>query len=170
MKIRFAEIPDEGMDVMILDHTWFPDRELNRSGPISVAVRLIRKREGGDLMPGSMTIELLMECDLCLDEYHLMLDETFRVDLEVEADGMPAAEEHQCSADEMDAVFLPEPEIDVNSLLRQQVFLLVPDKRMCTDDCKGLCPHCGGNRNDSECACASKMKTSPFSILGNFKK
>ena len=26
-------------------------------------------------------------------------------------------------------------------------------KRLCKDDCKGLCPHCGKNLNEEECNC-----------------
>ena len=35
----------------------------------------------------------------------------------------------------------------------------------CTDSCRGLCPHCGINRNESNCNCESKMRSDAFSGL-----
>jgi uncharacterized protein len=38
--------------------------------------------------------------------------------------------------------------------LREQVLLAVPLKVICREDCKGLCPACGKNRNNELCSCA----------------
>ncbi len=37
--------------------------------------------------------------------------------------------------------------------LREQVLLSVPLKVLCREDCKGLCPSCGRNRNTDPCSC-----------------
>ena len=46
MKVRFGEIPDEGLRFEIKDESWFPDHELQRSGPVLAIVVL--KRNGVD--------------------------------------------------------------------------------------------------------------------------
>ena len=41
----------------------------------------------------------------------------------------------------------PEPE------LREALMLEVPAFPVCSEDCKGLCPVCGVNRNEQKCEC-----------------
>ncbi len=46
-------------------------------------------------------------------------------------------------------MFLPEEEA------KNQIVLEFPDRFLCKDDCKGLCPVCGCNRNEETCGCES---------------
>src|SRR5215469_6251135 len=43
----------------------------------------------------------------------------------------------------------------LEDVLREQTLLAVPLKVLCREDCKGLCPTCGKNRNVELCACAA---------------
>jgi uncharacterized protein len=38
--------------------------------------------------------------------------------------------------------------------IEEQLQLELPLKALCRDDCKGLCPHCGADRNAAPCTCA----------------
>jgi uncharacterized protein len=42
----------------------------------------------------------------------------------------------------------------LEDVLREQVLLSLPVRTLCKPDCKGLCPHCGVNRNSQACNCA----------------
>ncbi len=42
-------------------------------------------------------------------------------------------------------------ELDVGDLVRQIVTSALPFGFVCADDCRGLCPTCGGNRNSEPC-------------------
>src|SRR5262245_29133811 len=42
---------------------------------------------------------------------------------------------------------------DLESIAREQIYLALPLKPICREDCKGLCPVCGVNRNQEECGC-----------------
>lgn len=44
-------------------------------------------------------------------------------------------------------------EIDLAPMLREQLVLAVPFAPLCTEACKGLCPQCGGDRNQEACDC-----------------
>jgi uncharacterized protein len=39
--------------------------------------------------------------------------------------------------------------------LREELILAAPEFPVCSDTCRGLCPVCGNNRNESECDCRS---------------
>lgn len=58
--------------------------------------------------------------------------------------------------DETGAVFVPYQgdKIEVAEVLRQHILLALPVKPLCKDDCLGLCPTCGRNRNEGACDCA----------------
>lgn len=43
--------------------------------------------------------------------------------------------------------------VDAEDLVRQQLYLELPEKPLCTEACKGLCPLCGANLNESPCGC-----------------
>ena len=44
-------------------------------------------------------------------------------------------------------------EIDIDEIVRQEILLNIGIRELCADDCKGICPTCGGNRNKGECTC-----------------
>ncbi len=45
------------------------------------------------------------------------------------------------------------------------LWLEMPLRILCGPDCKGLCPTCGVNRNQTECACQKEASANPFSAL-----
>jgi len=47
--------------------------------------------------------------------------------------------------------------IEVTDIAREQILLSLPMKPICREDCKGLCPHCGRNRNLKDCNCESVL-------------
>ena len=60
-------------------------------------------------------------------------------------------------------------EIDLSDDLRQAALLELPKRSLCRPDCRGLCPACGRNLNESACACAPQ-KTSGFDALKKLKE
>ena len=47
--------------------------------------------------------------------------------------------------------------LDIEELVVSDILLALPSKFLCKTDCKGLCPVCGTNLNDSECSCEKKQ-------------
>ena len=165
MKVRFGEIPEEGLRYEIKDESWFPDHELQRTGPVHSIIVL--KRNGVDrvLLAGEIKTAIAFNCDRCLGNYTLALDNSFKLDLEYAASNKLEPAEHEVSLSEMDMIYLKEPVIDVFEILKQQVFLMIPEKHLCLDSCKCLCPRCGANLNTKTCDCKQEIKSSPFAIL-----
>ena len=44
-------------------------------------------------------------------------------------------------------------EVDVTRSIRETLLISLPQKRLCSEQCKGLCPHCGANLNVETCNC-----------------
>jgi len=49
-------------------------------------------------------------------------------------------------------------ECDIMEEVRETVLLNIPMKPLCNENCKGLCPVCGNNKNEKDCFCEQKMK------------
>ncbi|HLX82586.1 MAG TPA: DUF177 domain-containing protein [Terriglobales bacterium] len=49
--------------------------------------------------------------------------------------------------------------------LREQVLLALPLKSICREDCKGLCPHCGKNLNETQCDCVDEVEDPRWAAL-----
>jgi len=45
-------------------------------------------------------------------------------------------------------------EIDITPEVREQLILLHPQQYLCDQQCKGICPICGVNKNENECSCS----------------
>jgi uncharacterized protein len=165
MKVRFAEILDDGMRLEIRDGSWFPDRELERSGGVQAVIVLKRKGMERVMLTGEIKTTVVFACDRCLENYTLDLNDRFTLDLEYSTAERLEPAEHEISPSEMDMIYLREPVIDIFEILKQQIFLMMPEKHLCQETCRGLCPKCGTNLNTGTCDCRQELKSSPFAIL-----
>lgn len=57
----------------------------------------------------------------------------------------------------------------LEDVLREQVLLSLPARTLCRQDCKGLCPHCGRNRNIEPCACEEPSSDPRWSALSDLR-
>lgn len=66
------------------------------------------------------------------------------------------APEHgvEIHAADTDIDFYQPPGLELEDLLREQILLTLPMRVLCREDCAGLCPRCGHNRNAGPCRCA----------------
>jgi uncharacterized protein len=57
--------------------------------------------------------------------------------------------------EKIDIIYLhPETDkIDLSEDVRDYALLALPMKKLCSENCKGLCPKCGKNLNDGPCEC-----------------
>jgi uncharacterized protein len=60
----------------------------------------------------------------------------------------------ELAAEDLDVVYYGDLVVPFDSFVEEQVQLELPMKALCRDDCKGLCPECGADRNAAACACA----------------
>ncbi len=104
---------------------------------------------------GTVRGELELPCSRCLEPYRLPVDAA--LDLRyLPASELPSSEgEHQVAEDDVDCSYYQDDQIDLTGLLREQFYLALPMKPLCRDDCRGLCPQCGTNRNTGTCECES---------------
>lgn len=54
---------------------------------------------------------------------------------------------------------LSKMEINISGEIREDILIKIPQKIVCSENCKGICPQCGVNLNNKSCSCIEKQKT-----------
>jgi len=156
-----------------------PGRDLPGELEEPFRVDLTAYRVGDDLiLDGEIRGSLPLECGRCLARYREAVRESFRVVLEPAGVRVPADPEGaqalarygMCLADELEAGWYQGNEIDLSGLVREVICLAIPVQPLCREDCAGLCPHCGVDRNVSTCNCPETTSDSPFAVLAALRK
>lgn len=57
--------------------------------------------------------------------------------------------------------------LDITQEVIDALFLAIPDKILCKDSCKGLCPYCGVNLNNHSCSCKKDEIDTRWEALSN---
>ncbi len=125
------------------------------------------------LLTGSLRADVELECSRCLSRYRHALREAFRLLLEPAADRTPSDPEGAASlsrvgvwlGDDLEAGWYRGPEIDLEPFCRELVVLALPVQPLCQENCRGLCPQCGADRNAAPCGCVEPVAVSPFAVL-----
>ena len=104
------------------------------------------------------------ECARCLAP----VDGVFSLDFErtVVAEGTMSEETLDEMAEEY--VSLQDGELDVDEPLREELMLCFPMRLLCSEDCPGLCPHCGKPKREGDCGCTDKEIDPRLAILKTF--
>jgi uncharacterized protein len=94
-------------------------------------------------------------CSRCLEPYSMEVDREFDARYLAFGDrsSTPQAE-HQIRKDEFDVSYLDEAgAFSTDDLAAEQIYLSIPMKPLCREDCRGLCAGCGANLNTEVCRC-----------------
>ncbi len=59
--------------------------------------------------------------------------------------------------------------VSIDEAISEELYLSLPLRSLCKDDCLGLCPKCGCNKNEKECTCQTKEIDPRWAVLKNFK-
>ena len=110
----------------------------------------------------STTLELA--CSRCLDGYEVPVDARFDL-LYLPSAESSGAEEVEVREEDINTAFYKDGVIDLAELLHEQLYLMLPMKPLCRDDCQGLCPTCGTNLNRASCACAPRWEDPRLAAL-----
>lgn len=60
--------------------------------------------------------------------------------------------------------------LSLDQLVRDAIVLGMPQKLLCSEDCKGLCQDCGKNLNEGTCTCEQSDDFNPFAQLKDLYK
>lgn len=117
---------------------------------------------------GTIDADVSTDCTRCLEPVAKHLDISFD-DVFVEASAEDTRTEAEIADEALDEALVEGGTIDMAEVVREQILLAMPVQVFCRDDCKGLCPQCGGNRNLIDCKCADDGVDPRWAALRNLK-
>lgn len=113
--------------------------------PFKISLSMIDKKR---LMVSFTTdLSVMAPCDRCLEDVKLDFE------VNVEQSYMCESGELFMEDDDDEASCIEGSVIDIDGLIKEDILINWPLKILCRDDCKGLCPKCGINYNNSTCDC-----------------
>jgi uncharacterized protein len=156
MRYKIKDIGDEGLDIHVaVTEAWLkaecPDVDARPAeGGIVLDGRI---EQAGDeyLLRGALRGGLLTQCVRCLEPATLALDVPVMLTF-VEGEEPKGEEEDEDDAE--DVITFQDGVIDVGAEIRDELLLALPMGPLCREDCAGICPTCGANRNLTPCDCA----------------
>jgi len=106
----------------------------------------------GLLVQGDIRADVDLRCSRCLDDITVPVDarleEQFKPTVDVET-GRAIKHEEQ---EEDDAFTIDNVhQMDMSEPIRQALLVALPMRPLCRENCRGLCPVCGANRNNTDC-------------------
>ena len=152
-----------------------PTADLNRmfeQGPVhdfqfpeAATGRLTCYRSGAEVfIAGELVGNVIGECARCVEAFQFRLVVPFAAVFVPR--GNAATDEED---DDVDLYFYERDEVDLTPLLQESILLALPTLALCQEGCRGLCPHCGINRNLGSCDCAARRGDPRFAVLRDLK-
>lgn len=172
MYIRVSEIPRAGLDIVAARGTaWIPKVLQGMSAYPLEAMRL----EGATLFltlvgrtliaEGSLSAAGEGQCDRCTEPVSVRIDREFRTVLIPAETGTAQTRGKGLHEEDLDIGYYDGAGVEVNDIFWEQVALALPVKVLCREECRGVCPRCGADRNRVACDCPGESPPGPFDVL-----
>jgi len=146
----------------------FDPAEIHISDPIGVTLTA-EKHAQRIRVRGRFAVDVEVPCARCLDPVRVPLVSDFDQFYQSNADQQLVGEIVLNERD-TEVGFFNGDFIEVSDIVREQILLALPMKPICREDCKGLCPHCGRNRNAEACNCQTSSTDPRLAPLRKIKE
>jgi uncharacterized protein len=146
------------------------DRNLVQSSVLHAegSAKLLNHSLGEIRVEGKLSVTMQATCDRCLETAMFPIENRFDL-VYVPADDTNAGGEAEIDQAGIEVGYYEGNGLPLNDALREVVLLALPMQFVCSEACKGICPVCGQNRNQHECACQSQTLDDRWSKLKNFR-
>lgn len=177
MEIFVEDIPPEGMELRASEaDPWLSemlaevtDGSFTAGDKASLVVKA--RRMGDNIsIEGSLRFSSHPACDRCLAEFEERSEVPVKVVLAplYESRRQKEHEEGQeieLVREDLEFSFYEGDRIDLGELVREASLLARPMKRLCSENCKGLCQRCGKDLNQGPCGCSEKAPDPRWAVL-----
>jgi len=135
--------------------------------PLGLDVEVTNPAAGTYVMTAELTGQVMAPCRRCLEPTAVEIEERFRIvyrersrDLEDEETG------------DIDLVLIERGanEIEIDSVVRDRLFLETNRYPLCRRDCEGICPRCGQDWNEGDCDCEFDTVDSRWKALEELRE
>jgi len=166
--VRVSDIPHEGVELAVEELIPPLDPAFGEVvpvvGPAFGTLNLQPLAKGVVRVQGRVACSLLLCCSRCLDTF---LRQT---EVGISEPCVPLLKGSVLKDDLKDAFSYIQGVIDLTALYRTFLYSSLQMKPLCSEDCKGLCPVCGVNRNRESCDCEKPARDTRWNVLDEIKE
>ncbi len=113
--------------------------KLHFNSPV-IIIGSVERHEDCYMVTGHIKTEIVLECSRCLSSIRHPIHAEFK-------------QKYSESAQEDETLAANRDELDLERPVIESILLEIPIKPLCKEECKGLCPICGSDRNLNDCSC-----------------
>ena len=143
------------------------EKEASMAEPAEVQGTINRRGNEVELR-GSLRAKIEVSCGRCLKPVALPVSTEFQERF-TPAVSWRAEPQHELSEEDLNLSVFDGEAINLDELVREEILLAIPGHVLCSEDCKGLCPNCGGDRNIGSCQCEVTEVESRWQGLENLR-
>jgi uncharacterized protein len=143
------------------------DERVSLTQPATVSGK-VRLAGNEVFVNGHVETRAKIECDRCLRPVETPVNADFALEY-ISGSEYESSEAAELTEAEMSVSVFDGQAIDVDEMVKEQILLAVPTRMLCREDCKGICPECGTDRNTGDCSCATSDIDPRWAALKNLK-
>lgn len=149
-----------------VDEQTVVDDEAHRERVVGSAI-LLRTKDGV-LVTAHLRSQCHEQCSRCLRELEYPLSLNIEEEFLQTVDVLTGA--HLSLPDDRGAFRIDAQQtLDLSEAVRQYWATALPMQPLCRSDCRGLCPRCGHDLNQSPCGCAAEEQDERWAALANLR-
>ena len=166
MRIELDGLEEQGgkfSQVYEADDLRLDDEDVKLVEPAEIQGRA--RRVGTEVeLRGRVSARLEVPCGRCLKPVEVPINSGF-TERFVSAVSWAADEQHELQEEDLNLAVFDGAGIELNDLAREEILLAIPANVLCREDCRGLCPTCGTDRNQGDCHCETNEVDSRWQKL-----
>jgi len=112
----------------------------------------VSRTSSGFLLKARVEYSQTLECPRCLGASGIDVKTKIKLAIEPKSDEL-FVEELELGKSDLGVLYLEGEILDTDPILTEQIQLNIPMRQLCRQDCEGLCPQCGIDRNVESCEC-----------------
>jgi uncharacterized protein len=176
MRYKIKDIPDEGLLVqeelprsLLADALDGTEADLGATTG-NVRVELTKDRADNVYARGDLKALVTVPCASCLGPALVQIATPLRMTFVADAEDAAPTEGSHDPLDDTEVTIHDGQTVELSPVIRDQIILGLPMSPKCRDNCAGLCPTCGQNRNERDCGHEPPHLQDPrFAALKNLK-
>jgi uncharacterized protein len=170
--VLFLSIQELELRKVLFDETFaageidFGDGQVRQSGPLHAEgqAELLNNTLGEVRIRGRLSVEVDLQCDRCLEPIRYPIDGPFDLFYRP-APKVVHAHDIAIDEGESEIAFYEGNGIELAEVLREHILLSLPMHQICREECAGICPQCGQNRNTGTCTCTEQYVDDRWAAL-----
>ena len=169
MRLELENLEKDGSFAQVYapEELHFDEQDLRLAEPAR-AEGHARRKSGEVQVSCTLTTTVETPCARCLKPVLLPIKAEFSERFVTEV-SWRAETQHELASEDLSISVFDGETIDLDELVREEIELATPVQVFCREDCKGLCPACGVDRNLKSCECGAQEIDSRWEKLKDLR-